>query len=351
VGRSLVDIALACYPKWWRERYGDEMRAVVDDLKDEGRSDNVIAFGLARDAMRSHLQARGMPRTYGLLANRTRTSVAAGTLPWLAIVPFVLFITDTFAVHPFRDDVILGYPFQLSPFPTKVFAHGQTFHPPMSTATWVGGISVMVVQALFVVTLLILALGLSSLRYGIKREKGRNRRWMYLLTWTPIVTVLSLIALSIGRVYVNTIQVSTSTGLGNDRVSWVGGHPAVAALMGNLMWTIAIGGWLLSMGGLAVVASRVNLPPDTLRFGRTVSLLTSISMSLTLLAFLVWGVAVDVQNRQSPVVGTIAATYAHHDLWLPMALALGVSCAASIYGATIARRSWRVIYSQRLWDT
>jgi hypothetical protein len=351
VGRSLVDVALACYPKWWRERYGDEMRAVVDDLKDEGRSDKVIAFGLVRDALRSHLQARGMPRAYGLLANRTRTSVAAGTLPWLAIVPFVLTVTDTFAVHPFRDDVILGYPFLLSPFPTKVLAHGQTLHPPMSTATWVGGISVMVVQALFVVTLVILAIGLSSLRYGIKREKGRNRRWMYLLTWTPLFTALSLLALDIGRTSVGANQVSASSGLGNGRISWVGGHPAVAALMGDLMWTIAIGGWLLSMGGLAVVASRVNLPPDTLRFGRTVSLLTSISLSLTFIAFIVWGVAVDVQIRQSHVVGTIAATYSRHDLWLPMAVALGVACAASIYGAACARRSWRVIYSQRLWDT
>jgi hypothetical protein len=328
------------------------MNAVIDDLKLEGRSENAIAVGLLRDAMRSRLQARGMPRTYGLLANRTRTSIATGTLPWLAIVPFVLVVTDTFAVHPFRDDVILGYPFLLSPFPTKVFAHGQTFHPAMSVATWVGGVSVMVVQALFLVTLIILAVGLSALRYGIKRERGRNRHWMYLLTWAPLFTMLTLLALEIGRTFVSVNEVTSSKGVGSRQVlTSVGGHPAVAALMGDLIWTIAIGGWLLSMAGLAVVASRVTVPPDTLRFGRTVSVLTSISMSLTFLAFIVWGVAVEVQSRQSHVVGTIAATYAHHDLWLPMAVALGLACAASVYGATSARRSWRTIYSQRLWDT
>jgi hypothetical protein len=291
-----------------------------------------------------------MPRTYGLLANRTRTSVAAGTLPWLAIMPFVLTITGTYVLHPFRHEVIVGYPFQLSPFPTKVFTSGQTMHPAMSAATWVGGFSVMVVQALFIVTLIILGVGLSALRYGIKREKGRNRRWMYLLTWAPFFTVFGIIALSIARTYVNANQVATSSN-GHTQITWVGGHPGVAALMGDLTWTLAIGGWLLAMGGLAVVANRVNVPPDTLRFGRTVSVLTSISMSLTFLAFIVWSVAIDIQVRQGSTVGSLVATYPRHDLWLPMALALGLASAASIWGATTARRSWRTIRLQRLWET
>jgi hypothetical protein len=352
VTRSLVDVALACYPRWWKERYGDEMRAVIDDLKDEGRSEHAIAAGLLRDAMRSRLQARGMPRTYGLLANRTRTSVAVGTLPWLAIMPFVLSITGNYLLHPFRNDVIVGYPFQLSPFPTKVFAHNETFHPAMSIATWVGGFSVMAVQALFIVTLIILGVGLSALRYGIKREKGRNRRWMYLLTWAPFVTVFGLVGLGIGRTFVSANEVSSSKGVGSHQViTWVGGHPAIAALMGDLEWTLAIGGWLLAMGGLAVVANRANVPPDTLRFGRTVSVLTSISMSLTFLAFIVWSVAIDIQVRQGSAAGSLVATYPRHDMWLPMAFALGLASAASIWGASTARRSWRTIRLQRLWET
>jgi hypothetical protein len=348
VRRSLIDVALRCYPQWWKERYGDEMRAIIDDLKDEGRSEHTIAVSLLRDAMRSRLQDRGMPRTYGLLANRTRTSVAAGTLPWLAIVPFVLTVMGTYVLHPFRHEILAGYPFMLSPFRTKVFTSGQTLHPAMSAATWVGGISVMVVQALFLLTLVILAIGLSALRYGIKREKSRNRRWMYLLTWTPMFTVLSLVALDIGRSFVSANR--SATFLANGQILWVGGHPAIAALMGDLMWILAIGGWLFAMGGLAVVANRVTVPPDTLRFGRTVSVLTSISMSLTFLAFIVWSVAVDIQVRQGSSFGTIVATYPRHDLWLPMAFALGLCSVASIWGATSARRSWRVIYSQRLWD-
>ena len=124
----------------------------------------------------------------------------------------------------------------------------------------------------------------------------------------------------------------------------------MAALMGNLIWTVGIAGWLLSIAGLAIVANRVNLPPETLRFGRTVSVLTSISLKLTFLAFVAWVIALDVQSGQAHVAGAIVATYSRHDFWLPMMLALGLASVASIYAATSARRSWRTIYSQRLWD-
>jgi hypothetical protein len=36
---------------------------------------------------------------------------------------------------------------------------------------------------------------------------------------------------------------------------------------------------------------------------------------------------------------------------MPMMIAMGIASVVSIYGATTARRSWRIIYSQRLWDT
>lgn len=78
---------------------------------------------------------------------------------------------------------------------------------------------------------------------------------------------------------------------------FVGGHSAEAALVGNFMWVVAIAGWLLTMGSLAVVARRVNPPPETLRFGRTVSVLTSLSLSLTFVAYLVWRRHRSTQSR------------------------------------------------------
>lgn len=351
MGRTFINFALRCYPKWWTERYGEEMRAVVDALKSEGRSEQVIAFGLIRDAMRSRLQARGMPRTYGLLANRTRTSVAASTLPWLAVVPFVLFIMGRFVVHSSSGVVETGYPFQLTLLRTRVVSEPgiHWVHPSISMATWIAGTSTMVVDGLYVLTFFVLAIGLGALRHGIVREKSRNRRSMFLITRVPLVSLLAMFVFEIAQSRLNGIGHWRSVPKGH--IVFSHGHPALAALMGDLIWTVGITGWLLSIVGLAVVANRVNVPPETLRLGRTVSVMTSISLSLTFLAFVVWGVALDVQNVQAHAAGAIVATYSRHDFWLPTMLALGVASVASIYAATSARRSWRTIASQRLWDT
>jgi hypothetical protein len=348
VGSSFIDLALRCYPKWWTERYGEEMLAVIDDLKLDGRSESAIAVGLLRDAMRSRFQVRGMPHTFGLLATRIRTSVAASTLPWIAIVPFLLFITGRFEVHSSSGDVQVGYPFQLTLFRTRVVSESGVHwvHPTISTATWIIGGSTMFMDALYSLTLLVLIVGLGALRYGIVQEKRRNRRAMYVLTWLPVATVALLLAMRIAQGYL-----TDGSRPNGPNFQFVGGHSAVAALMGNFMWVVAIGGWLITIASLVVVANRVNVPPETLRFGRTVSALTSVSLTLTFLAYLVWGVAVELQNRESHVAGAIVATYPRHDVWLPMAFALGFACVASIRGATTARRSWRIIYSQRLWDT
>ena len=146
MGRSPVELVLRCYPQWWTERYGEEMRAVIDDLKGEGRSETRIAVGLIRDAMRSRFQAHGIPQNYGVLAMRTRTSVAAGTLPWLAIVPFLTFVTGGMTLHSSSGEVETGYPFQLTLFRTRVVSEVGTHwvHPSISTGTWIVGASSMV---------------------------------------------------------------------------------------------------------------------------------------------------------------------------------------------------------------
>ena len=288
-----------------------------------------------------------MPHNFRLLATRTRTSVATGTLPWLAIVPFLSYVIGRFTLTSSSGAVESGYPFQLTLLRTRVVSEPGVHwvHPTISTSTWIVGGATMFMDALFSLTLLVLIVGLGVLRYGIVREKGQNRRSLYVLTWVPVVVVVVLVAMRVAQGFL-----SDGSRLGpNDQ--FIDGHTALAALMGNFMWVVAIGGWLLTIVGVAVVARRANLPPETLRFGRTVSVMTSVSLTLTFIAYLVWGVAVAIQNRESHVAGAIVATYSLQDVWLPMAFALGVSCVTSIWGATVARRSWRIIYSQRLWDS
>jgi hypothetical protein len=351
VGHSPVDLALSCYPKWWTERYGEEMRAVIEDLENEGRSKSSIAVGLLRDALRSRLLARGMPRTYGLVAHRTRTSIAAGTLPWLAVIPFLTMVTSRLALRSSSGYVETGFPFQLTGLRTRVVSEPgmHWVHPSISTATWVIGASSMFMSALYVITLLTLVIALGVLRYGIVREKRHNRRSLYLLTWVAPLTLLVLVALDIAQLSINRGHPVQATP--TSPTVWVGGHSAFDALLGNLMWTVATIGWLVTMFGIIRVANRANLPPETLRFGRSVSVLTSVSLSLTFIAFIVWGVAINVQNHESHVAGAIVATYPRFTYWIPMTIALGLASVVSVASATSARRSWRTIYVQRLWDT
>jgi hypothetical protein len=351
---SVIDVALRCYPTWWRERYGDEMRATIESLQAEGRSAFSIAVGLVRDAFRSHLQARGMPRTYGLLATRTKASIATATIPWMAVIPLVLFVTGPTHLTSPGGTVESGYPFQLSFFRTKIVPGAGAFgvhwplHPIISSTDWIIGLSNMAIQGAFFLTLMALGIGLAAFRFGIRREKRVNRRRMYQLTWLPVATFVTFIGLTLAQNHVS--NESTYAGSAHGLVFVGGGHPSVAAFIGNLEWIVAIGGWLLSMVALAVVSKYVTLPPDTLRFGRTMSLLSSFSLSVTFVAVVVWGVAIDVRGHGAARVGTVVSTYPEHGLWVLLVLVLGVATLLSIAGASSARQSWRTIRVQRLWD-
>lgn len=349
--RSLTDVALRSYPLWWRERYGDEMRATVESLQGEGRSDFSISVGLLRDAVRSHVRARGMPRTYGLLATRTKVSIATATIPWLAVIPLVLAVTGPTRLTSLGGTVSAGYPFQLTLWRTRIYPVSSNVphvHAVFSAADWVIGLSTMAIQAAFILTLMVLAVGLSALRYGIRRERGSNLRRMYLLTWLPLVTFVTFIALEVAQSQVRNEAMYRGTSHGDVYIG--GGHLAVAALLGNLEWIVAIGGWLLSMVALAIVSKNVTLPPDTLRFGRTVSVLSSISLCATFVAVVIWGVAIELQGHAALHAGTIIATYPEHGLWEVLVLVLGAATLLSVAGASVARQSWRTIRVARLWD-
>lgn len=350
---AVVDVALRCYPQWWRERYGDEMRAAVEDLIADGRSESLIALGLLRDAVRSRMRVAGMPRTYGLMAMKTRTSIAAATIPWLVIVPFITLVTGGVKFHSSLGHVQTGYPFALERFrmavPVRTVAHPlRLVYPPLSRATTMIGLSSQCMGLIFVLSFLVLAVGWTSLRDGVWEMKGYNRRRDYVLSWLPFVTVI-LAGLCKGLqefLFRTTNARETLNGV----LVPLNGHPAIAALTGDLAWMIAIVGWVLSAVALVVVARNVELPPATLRFGRTTSVLTAIALVMSCIVFVVWCVGINLQRRVPFSAGTITATYPHSGLWLPAALAFALATIVSVCGATSARRSWRVIRAQRLWD-
>jgi len=131
---------------------------------------------------------------------------------------------------------------------------------------------------------------------------------------------------------------------------FVGGHSAVAALMGNFMWVVAIGGWLITIASLVVVANRVNVAPETLRFGRTVSALTSVIAHADVPRVFVWAWPFELQNRESHVAGAIVQRITTRRV-APYGVRLGICVRCVDSGRDNCTSVVRIIYSQRLWDT
>jgi hypothetical protein len=344
---SLVEIALRCYPRWWTERYGDEMRATVADLASEGRSDTAVALSLFRDVVRSRVQGRGMPQNYGLLATRTRISITAATIPWLIVAPFVTVITGQVFLHSNTSGDHSGIPYYFSFFGTGVLgtsAHGYQ-HPPLSTATQVLGVSSRLLSLLTVITFLVLAFGWSACSDGVKRSRTPEQRRLARATRVPFIIVLLVILMKIIQ---SDLNPHIFRGSKNGQSVAFGGHPAAAALLGDATWALAIIGWILAIALAVWIAQKVDLQPLALRFGRTVSVVTAGLTALSFFVFVTWCMALVAQSHQFPVARTITATYPHDALWLPVGLAFGIGVAVSALGAASAKRSWRTISSQGL---
>lgn len=103
----LLQKILRCYPPSWQARYGDEMRALVDDLLDgRGRARWTLAAGLAFGALKEHVHptvnARG-----GLGAANVQQRLAVMGLVALPVGFAALgFVCDTVLVH---DGAVVGF--------------------------------------------------------------------------------------------------------------------------------------------------------------------------------------------------------------------------------------------------
>ena len=346
--RSLIEIALRCYPQWWIERYGDEMRTTVGDLASEGRSRTLISFDLFRGAVRSRVQGHGMPQNYGLLATRTRISITTATIPWLIVAPFLIITTGQVSLYSNASGDQTGASYYFSFLGTGVLgtsAHGYR-HPPLSTATQVLGVSSQLLSWLTIITILVLATGWSVCRDGVKNSRTPKQRRLTWLSRAPVIIILLVIVMKIVQ---SNLSSHIFRGTESGQSIALGGHPELAALVGDATWVLAVGGWILVIALAFVIARSVNLPPAALRFGRTVSVVTAGLTVLSFFAFVTWCVGLVAQSHESPVAGAITASYPHAALWLPVALVFGAGVAVSVLGAASAKRSWRSISSQQLW--
>jgi len=86
----LITFALNSYPSWWRERYRDEVGAVVDGLVEAGRSPLWITANLLRSSITTRIRGTGAPAAREFWVHRTQKSLMVEFLAWFTIVPLAI---------------------------------------------------------------------------------------------------------------------------------------------------------------------------------------------------------------------------------------------------------------------
>ncbi len=310
VSDFVLATALRAYPRWWRDRYGDEQRAVVDDLRGDGRSPWWIGADLARGALLARAVATGMPHEEGLWRARLRASVVTATLPLLLAVPLAVYVLGGWQLHWTGGTVFLGgYPVSGLGHVTGI-ADGRPplTGPPMVSlslgpATWVALDACVVLGLLTLAALAALAGGWSTLRWSL-RAAGASRR-LRLLAWAPAISLGVDLALVVTQA---VLRPSRWVSHGGPMIP-LDGHLAAANLVGDALHGVAAVGWLVAVACVGLAASRAELPVGSLALGARTSLAASVLTGLIALTVVAWGVALLVQGRSAATAVTVSSPH------------------------------------------
>jgi hypothetical protein len=323
----VIKLALSSYPSWWRQRYGDEVSVHAADMVTDGRSPATLALSLILGAVRTRWTARGMPKDYHLWSMRNRLSIAGATLTWLLVAPIPAIVLGNQRVGTKLSSV--------SPYHVP-------FLLPAAPAARIVTYSTLAMAVVALVTILLLLAGWSHLIGGIERFGGPRRAQSLWLASAPGIAFLVLLA---GAVFDWIVLRPSSFAVsGRDHhITYLNGHPAAAHDVGIGLTAIGVVGWLLSIVCIAVVAKRSEIEPSELRFGTGLSTAVAALFALLLGAYVCWGIGLTLEGHQAAHGGFNTITYAHQELWLPMAILLLVAVTVSMASARTARRSWNVL--------
>jgi len=255
-GPSLADravqLGLRCYPSWWRERYGAEQEALVEDLRADhgggpsiGRSGWRFAFSFVVGAVRARVTGAGMPAVPGLWKLRAQAAmVVAGLSAAVALPLAVLVIPRTCErISPAMGRT--GSSVQLS-------IAGRI-------AYWDVVVLVLLILACLV-QLVAAAVGLSRQVFGA--ESPGRRVLVAVIAGTPAVAIGGGAAMLKLSVSLRPVVSSWEKVRGHTVHVWYSdrGHPAAAALLHWAGWVGIVGGWVAGMVVLAWMATRHPLP-------------------------------------------------------------------------------------------
>jgi len=325
----LLDAALACYPAWWRERYGDEMGVVVDGLTSEGRPSWRIASNLVAGALRARLRGTGAAPSTELWVDRTKAAILVATVPLFVVLPLgLLFLTSGGELGQGLGGQPVSHP----------SAAGRVALDLANVMSWAIAISVIVAVS-----------GWTTLLRGIRQKvsAGPRRRWL-IAVLPGMALVGGLVLLVVGGMSQPGVAGSSScvTGIAHSTDPCTAHAAGRSTLEGTVLriggGTLIGTGWLIGPFVLAWVTRRSKLTMSVVLRGTRVATALAAATVVMALASVGWGIAQAQQPAPVPGVSYDLAFSNLGSWWIPLSLGFALLATVSCLGARVARRSyWR----------
>jgi hypothetical protein len=272
--------AVALYPAWWRQRYGEDQSAFLSDLKGEGRSVLRVLPNLVAGAARARLSGTGAPPTPAVWWSRTRAGVTLSTLPVMLLLPLM---------------VLAGS--------RGVFSNGAGHIGVAARVAQHAGQAIFLASLL---TLLVLTWGWRILVSEAEHVPRGTARLRYEAAMaSPVAalgTALGLSAIA-SRVRAGGVLLSSSWAwsptthryYGVSAV-WTRGHPLLVASLHDAAWVFAIGGWVVAAALVGRAARRAPSTYRLVRSGVRVARATAVCAGALAVTFTVYELAIILQR-------------------------------------------------------
>lgn len=320
---SLVAGALACYPGWWKARYGQEMSALCHDLSAAGRRPVTMATGLLVGALDARVRGTGAPPVPSVHLQRARWSLVVATVPVLFSFPLLLWI--------------------LGSTQTRYWLSGRLPHstgaPSLDAAGRLASDASATIFLMVVCILMILTVAWRQVR-PVVGDRGRAGR---ILWWSPAALGLSALGIAILRARLVPEIASMSHSVVGGRtvvsVSYApGGHPLLVVWLAVAVWSV-FALMLASTVALTVVVGRSDLSVETLEVGVGIGRLLSATAVLSASAVVAWGIGLRLQAVPGTQSG-YALVHSSLSAWSGLlGGAVAVAAALTVSGTRQARRS------------
>lgn len=250
--RSLVDravgLGLRCYPSWWRDRYGAEQEALIEDLRADhgggpwaGGDGWRVAVGFLLGAARARITGAGMPPVPELWQRRARTEMVAASVSAAVALPLAVLVISHASER-----------MQSGP-------GGAVSAARMSTAVQVAYWDVVVLEVVVFACFVQLLAGAVGLSRQVLAAAPRGRRVLVAIAAAaPVLAIGGGLALRNLAASLRPVVSGWETVGGHVvHISYsYRGHPVEAAILHWLGWVGLVGGWASGMVILTWMASR-----------------------------------------------------------------------------------------------